>query len=573
MWILGLAGSHNSGAALLKDGRVVVAVQAERLTRVKRQAVALERMDADVGILIRYCLQAAGIDLGDLSVIATSTPGRALAPAFALRPGASHLSRALPTFVTVPHHLAHAEYALHYGPPHASMVLVCDGSGSYETDRTLLHVQEPLHPLLHRQMAGEAKESVSAYHFDGRDLRLCYRLALDALTGVPDWPDGPVVRREWLASLGHLWEWAAWYCHGSRHEAGKVMGLAPFGDPEVHGDLTTARFCADGSAHIDYGPLARRLDTPNGTHADITGSPRFTGYSDVAAHVQQVTNRFLADLVRWLMVRHATSRWCYSGGVALNGIANQHLCDTLGIELHMNGSCEDNGTAIGAAVAAHHRLTGERVHEPPRDDLGREYRDDEIVQALRDAGLDSTRLPREELLRRTAAALAQGRVLGWFQGGSEFGPRALGHRSILADPRDPGMQRRLNEDIKRREHFRPYAPVVIERHAPAFFDLEGPSPLMLRVVRTRDRRLPAVTHVDGTARVQTVSPDQHPLLHDLLVAFEEETGIPVLLNTSFNAAGEPIVETPTDALASMRRCALDGLVIGEHLVPGRGDFA
>lgn len=566
MWILGLAGSHNSGAALIEDGKVVVAVQTERLTRVKRQPIAIEHMNAHVGALMAYCLRDAGIELGDLRAIATCTPGRALPPRFALRPGASRPMSALPPFITVPHHLAHAEYALHYSPQQPCVVLVCDGSGTYEADRLALDIQELGHESLRVQVAGCRKESISAYRFDGRDLKLVYRMALGGLAGLPTDAAAPP-SSQWLASLGHLWEWTAQYCHGSRHEAGKVMGLAPFGDPGLHAHRRSACFRADGTAWIDYAPLVRELSRPNVDGADVTGIQH---YADLAAHVQHTTNGFLADLVRWLQMEHDTTRFCYAGGVALNGIANQHLCATLGIELHMNGSCEDNGTAIGAALAAHHALAGQRVPEPPNDCLGRHYTSDEIDQALREAHIGSIHLPRDELLRHTARTLAAGQVVGWFQGRSEFGPRALGNRSILADPRDASMQKRLNEQVKHRDGFRPYAPVVIEHRAGEFFDIDEPSPLMLRVVRVKGNRLPATTHVDGSARVQTVRADQNPLLHDLLLAFEAQAGVPVLLNTSFNTAGEPIVESPADALVSFKRCGLDALVLGDHFVAAQG---
>jgi carbamoyltransferase len=562
MWILGLAGSHNSGAALIKDGKVVVAVQTERLARIKRQAIALEHMEANAGRVLGYCLRDAGIDLRDLSAIATSTPGRALPPRFALRPGSQRLVEALPRFITVPHHLAHAEYALHYSPQKPGMVLVCDGSGTYESDRATLDIQEIEHEAI-KLVSGCAKESISAYRFDGRELNLVYRVALGALENLPDAAAGQQRRSGWLASLGHLWEWAAQYCHGSHQQAGKVMGLAPFGDPGVHAQRRSAVVDAEGRVRIDYGPLLRELHEPNVSGADVTGIQH---YADLAAHVQQTTNTFLVDLVRQLQARHGTSRLCYAGGVALNGIANEHLRATLGLELHMNGSCEDNGTAVGAALAAHHAMTGQRVPEPLNDHLGRRYSSDEVAQALRDARCESIRLPRDELLRRTACALAAGQVIGWFQGRSEFGPRALGNRSILADPRDPAMQRRLNERIKHREGFRPYAPAVVEHRAAEFFDLDGPSPVMLRVVRVKGDRLPAITHVDGTARVQTVNRAQNPIFHDLLEAFEVEAGVPVLLNTSFNTAGEPIVESPTDALRSFVRCHLDALVLEDHFV-------
>lgn len=553
MWILGIAGSHNSGAALIKDGKVVVAIQTERLFRFKRQAIRLDEMSADAAQVIAYCLGHAGIDLPDLEAIATSTPLQSVHPRFALQDGPD-TPPALPPFIRVPHHLAHAEYALHYSPHDPSLVLVCDGSGTYESQRAELDIQEEEHhPIKHLREGG--KESISAYRFDGTGLSLIYRVAYGRALGG--------AQSEWLASLGHLWEWAASYCHGSRYEAGKVMGLAPFGLPSVHADLRTIGLDAHGEVHMDLERLLRRCRQPNASAADISGSEH---HQHVAAHVQRATNDFLVDLVRFLQTRFDTKNVCYAGGVALNSIANEHLRRSLGLNLYMNGSCEDNGTAIGAALAAHHALTGRRVPEEATDYYGRQYSSGDVEEALRGYAGHVERLPRAELLERTARALNSGLVVGWLQGRSEFGPRALGNRSIVADPRDERMQRILNERVKHREAFRPYAPAVIEERAADFFDIEGPSPLMLRVVPVTVSFLPAITHVDKSARVQTVNRRQNPIFYDLLKAFEAETGVAVLLNTSFNVAGEPIVETPVDALRTFVASGMDLLVMEDFMV-------
>jgi carbamoyltransferase len=546
--ILGIAGSHNSGVALIRDGRVVVAVQSERLTRNKRQSIALNQMTAETAGVINYCLRAAGIDLPDVDLIAATTPLAGIHPRFVFKSRSPSRRHLLPPFITVPHHLAHAEYALHYSPLVPCLVLVCDGSGTYEYRRPALDIQE------HERSAVKfvkrlAKESISAYAFDGEQLRLIYRVSCD------DNKRG--------ASIGWVWEWGATYCHGSHHEAGKLMGLAPFGDPAVHADLDTLSIDARGAVHMDLASLDRRFRTPNTTGADVTGNSH---YEHIAAHVQRVTNDCLVGVLRFLRERHDTSEVCYSGGVALNGIANEHIRSTLGLNLYMNGSCEDNGTAIGAALAAHHARTGIRVREDVTDYLGREYSATEIEDALRAHPGAIVKLPREELLRRTAAALASGRIVGWFQGRSEFGPRALGNRSILADPRAPQMQEILNRRVKHREAFRPYAPAVVEERAGEFFEIEGPSPLMLRVVAVKVDSLPGITHVDRSARVQTVSRRHNPIFYDLLCAFEREAGVPVLLNTSFNVSGEPIVESPADAVRAFATAGLDMLVMHDYLI-------
>ena len=560
MWILGLAGSHNSGAALIEDGKVVVAVQAERLTRVKRQAIELDHLSASAGQVIAYCLRHAGIDLRDLAAIATCTPTPAIHPRFALQ-GASR-PRSLPAFMKIPHHLAHAEYALHYSPLAPCLVLVCDGSGTYENQRAELDVAEQEHDAV-KFVHADGKESISAYAFDGAALKLVYRVAYAEERDTAAASEAQLGDRWWMASLGHLWEWSALYCHGSSHEAGKVMGLAPYGDPEVHADLRSISIDSRGALHVDLPQLFRRFRAPNLAGADISGSRH---HEDIAAHVQRVTNDVLVDLVRFLQKRHDTPNVCYAGGVALNSIANEHLRRTLGLNLYMNGSCEDNGTAIGAALAAHHALTGQRVPEEATDYYGRAYSSDEIQSSLRGHPGEVVKLTRPELLRSTARAIASGEVVGWLQGRSEFGPRALGNRSILADPRSGAMQDVLNRRVKHREAFRPYAPAVTEGRAAEFFALEGPSPLMLRVVPVTVDTLPAIRHVDGTARVQTVNRRQNAVFYDLLEAFEAETGVPVLLNTSFNVAGEPIVETPADALRTFATSRMDLLVMGDFVV-------
>ncbi|HEV2374542.1 MAG TPA: carbamoyltransferase C-terminal domain-containing protein [Streptosporangiaceae bacterium] len=560
MWVLGIAGSHNSAAALVHDGKVVVAVQTERLTRVKRQPIRLSRMSRETGQVIQYCLRYAGIDMADIEAIATCSPYDPDAR-FEVKDPSVQLT--LPPFVSVPHHLAHAEYAIHYAPAEPSIVLVSDGSGTYEDHRARLDIQElEADPVRHISPSG--KESISAYAYDGRDLRLIHRIARG---DAPQPAHGDVFTTRsgrLLVSLGHVWQWAAHYCHGSMSEAGKVMGLAPFGDPMVHRDLQTVRMGPDGDLLVNFAGLYERFDKPNLDGRDVTG---LSHYEDLAAHIQQVTNEFLCDLVRYLRTRFDVPRVCYSGGVALNGIANQHLIDRLGIDLHMNGSCEDNGTAVGAALAVHHAKTGKRVTEEVCDYYGREYSAAEIEAAIDRAGCRAVRYAPEQTTEETADALAAGAVVGWFQGRSEFGPRALGNRSILADPRDPDMKDTLNARVKGREAFRPFAPAVIEDAAQEWFEVDGPSPMMLRVVPVRpERGLPAITHVDGSARVQTVSRSQNPRLHDLLAAFQARTGVPVLLNTSFNVAGEPIVESPDDALRTFLASRMDLLVLGDHVV-------
>ncbi|MCG8544297.1 MAG: hypothetical protein MJE12_08830 [Alphaproteobacteria bacterium] len=540
------------------------AIQAERLTRVKRQGVYLTD-DADtVTRCVRYCLEDAGVGYGDLSNVAICTPWQVVAPE------ASDLSRliggaldAKTPIVTVPHHYAHAEYAVHYAPMEPGLVLIVDGSGSYEEDRAKLTVQEAVDPDARLFVAPRGKETVSGYYFDGEQFRLVYRFAHPS--GPEAAPAAGILNIRLLQSIGHLWRWASWYCCGGGNDAGKVMGLAAHGEVAAHADLDFAETRSDGFLSIRFDLLNKTFKSPNLNGIEISGNQH---YADLAAAVQDRTNRMLTDLLGLMKGEHPAEALYYSGGVALNVVANEVITRSkLFRSVHMNGSCEDNGTAIGAALAAHMHVTGERVPEPVTDYYGRTYRDSEIESALDSARCAYRRLPDSEVAGTSARLLAEGGVIGWFQGGSEFGPRALGNRSIIANPTDPHIKYVLDLIVKRRERYRPYAPAVLAERSREFFDIDGMSPVMLREGAVHNpARLPAITHVDKSARVQTVTREENPRYYDLIKRFGDLTGIPVVLNTSYNLAGEPIVESPEDAVRSFMKSGLRNLVIGNYLV-------
>jgi carbamoyltransferase len=558
VWIIGIAGSHNGAVALIRDGKVIAAVQAERIVRLKRHLIRLDRIGTDVQELVRYCLDHAGIGPEEIDVVATSSPWVTAFPGpLSPRVWFSATDAHLPPIITVPHHLAHAEYALHYSSLDPALVLVLDGSGTRESQRAYLGVREhEQNPIKH--LEGIAKESISAYSFDGNTLSLVYRFA----GGVSN-VEIPGVKGPYLHSLGHLWRWASHYCCGDINEAGKVMGLASYGDPRQLDKLHYLDFDGrSGAVNISFKELAG-LAKPNLARRDVTGDSH---YENIAAHIQETTNGFLLRLVSFLNALWPARHLCYSGGVALNGIANEQVIRTTQHSVHMNGSCEDNGTAIGAALAVHHQITGRRVAEEVTEHYGRIYSEEDIGGALGVRGILSRRLTERAILETAARSLARGAVVAWFQGRSEFGPRALGNRSILADPRNPAMREKLNSKVKIRERYRPYAPAVLEERVNEFFDVKGTSPSMLRVVPVKTDVLPAITHVDGSARLQTVSRRDNALFYDLIHAFGEITGIPVLLNTSFNRAGQPIVETPQDAVDAFLVMQMDMMIIHDHLI-------
>lgn len=558
MWILGISASHNGAVALLRNGKVEVAIQGERLSRIKRQDLYIHTSSPALRDCVNYCLEACGIALDDIAAVAVTTPWQYVEPdlVFILGDLYKPHAHAIETF-TVPHHLAHAEYALHYTESEDALVLVVDGSGTFEHERQKLSIHEAeADPLTF--IPKRAKETISAYRFDGSALNLIYRV------GYPVNAEMRWASERDHPSIGHVWEWASKYIFNDDSEAGKVMGLAGFGDPAGFADIALMSLGEDGRLDVRFDLLKRQLTRPN---REGIAPETELHYANLAAYVQEQTNRVLLDLARFLHRLAPVSDLAYAGGVALNGIANENLILNGPFEhVFQNGSCEDNGTAVGAALAAHHKLTGERSRELVNDFYGRAYTDAEIAECLKAFGVGHEKLKQDALIEEAAEAIIGGQVVGWFQGGSEFGPRALGHRNILADARSNKIKPVLDKKVKRREPYRPYAPAVIEEAASEFFDIEGVSPVMIRVSWPRDDRLPAITHADRTARVQTVNKDHDPLFHGLLADIGARTGIPVALSTSFNMAGEPIVESPRDAMRTYLSSGMDALFIGPYRV-------
>jgi len=415
-------------------------------------------------------------------------------------------------------------------------------------------------------------------------------------------------------SLGLLYSAFTYYC-GFKVNSGeyKLMGLAPYGRPTyrdaILGEVMDLR--PDGSFHLDMKYFnycqgltmtSRRFDARFGGPPRHPESALTQRHMDLAASVQAATEEAVVRLAADLRSRTGCADLAMAGGVALNCVANGRLVRERVVDnLWVQPAAGDAGGALGAALFAHHRLLGKPREADGRHDrqggslLGPSYGDEEIRAAAEAAGLIGTTLDDTARDERVSELLASGKVVGWFQGRMEYGPRALGARSILGDARDPSMQARLNLAIKFRESFRPFAPIVLAERAAEWFDLRGgvESPYMLIVADVNRSRLlpiseadratmesdpdllrrvnvprstiPAATHVDGSARVQTVDLGRNPGLHALLSAFERRTGCPVLVNTSFNVRGEPIVCTPAEAIRCYLATGMDALAIGGHL--------
>ena len=557
--ILGFSNTHNGSVALINNGEVEVAIQAERISRRKRKSLPLGKEPELTQKCVQYCLNASGLKYQDIDAIALTSPWRVtkinnedLCQYIGGVP-----KKSFKTFY-VPHHFAHMEYIVHYGGLEPGIVLVVDGSGSLESDRRLFNVEEQLNPKIinHSHFCG--KEVISAYWFDGTKSSLIYRFSPSR--APIDNPDAGSL----LQSIGHYWEWASFYCCGSRNEAGKVMGLAAFGDIESKGKNSILSITDNGELKLNFQSIKKTYTEPNIFGLDLSNSKH---HQNLALKVQLETEAVLLRLLGMLKEKHPTDNLYLSGGVALNVVANERIKNSnIFKNVILNGSVEDNGTAIGASLAASIELGCQRKSSLITDYYGTQYSHKEIMDAIKHYDLKHKVLSRHEALKLAADLISKENIIGWFQGASEFGPRALGNRSILANPVSPRTKYMLDHLMKCRDRYRPYAPVVIEESASKYFDIDSNSPVMMRNVKILDNRLVAISHIDGTARVQTVNENQNKVLYSLLLEVEKNTGFPVLLNTSFNRPGEPIVESPLDALDSFSKGSLDYLFLENVLI-------
>jgi carbamoyltransferase len=568
MKVLGISCHyHDAAAALIIDGVPVAMAQEERFSRVKHDAGFPTRA-------IDFVMQGTSPDSLDYAVF-YEKPFRKferfIRTSVSFFPGsygqfregmARYLKEKLwiraeikeklqmrdDQVLFVPHHRSHAASAFFCSPFRESAILTVDGVGEWTTTAI-----------------GRGKEN---------------RIELVQEIRYPH-------------SLGLLYSTFTAFL-GFRVNDGeyKVMGLAPFGTPVYVDDvLRLVDVKDDGSFRLNlrYFSFPTSLTTPySPAFTGLFGEPRGPDragtfdqrHADIAASIQQVTEEVLLRLARTAREMSGSGNLSFAGGVALNSVANYTLMKEAGFNhLFIQPAAGDAGGALGAALYVHnHLLKNNRRFVMDHALYGPGYTDAEIGAFLAGGNIPSTRYGDDELLRRIARAIADGKVVGFFQGRSEWGPRALGNRSILADARRPSMAATINGKVKFREPFRPFAPSVLDTDAEALFDIpagESPSQFMLFVcpVREHVRRenlLPAVTHVDGTARPHVVFRETNERLYRLLQEFKMITGTGCVLNTSFNLSGEPIVETPADAYGAFCRCGMDMLVLGNYVVERNG---
>jgi carbamoyltransferase len=599
MRILGISAFyHDSAAALLIDGRPIAAAQEERFTRKKHDARFPEAA-------IRYCLNEGGLDLDDLDyVVFFEKPflkfERLLETYLGNAPrGYPSFRVALPVWIKeklfqktglakalkpfsrsnkgiedrllfAEHHQSHAASAFFPSPFDEAVVLTLDGVGEWATSSVAIG-------------RGNTLETVKEIH--------------------------------WPHSLGLLYS-AFTYYTGFKVNSGeyKVMGLAPYGNPK-YVDLILNHLMdlkEDGSFWLDqsYFEYATGLTMTSRKFHDLFGAPPRNPESsltqremDLAASVQKVTEEVMLRMTRDLAKAHGIPNLCLAGGVALNCVANgKVLRDGLFKNIWVQPAAGDAGGAIGAAYAAHvlhakcPRYMNGASDTMKGSYLGPAFEQREIEERLSKVGAKFAVLDDQSLLNQTVDGLINGDAIGWFQGRMEFGPRALGARSILGDPRNPEMQKTLNLKIKYRESFRPFAPSVLAEDVGAYFDIDSESPYMLLVADVLEKRrrtvtakedalwgieklnvprsdIPAVTHVDYSARIQTVHAETNPRYHALLSAFKARTGCSVLVNTSFNVRGEPIVGSPEDAFRCFMGCEMESLAIGNCFLRKRDQDA
>ena len=583
--ILGISGYyHDSAACLVVDGEIRSAVQEERFSRIRHDAAFPHNA-------VEYCVKSSGFTPDQIDhVVFYDKPflkfDRILETYLAFAPrGFSSFSKSLPVWLKEKlfqksvlakaleptfgdlgdrllfseHHLSHAASAFFPSPFKEAAVLTMDGVGEWVTTSTGMGRENTLETL----------QEILFPH-----------------------------------SLGLLYS-AFTYYTGFKVNSGeyKVMGLAPYGEPKyasiIRDNLINISDDGSFSLNLEYFNYCTGQTMTNSKFGDLFGAPA-RGFNDeltqremdLAASVQKVVEEVVLKIAKDLQTKTKARNLCLAGGVALNCVANGVLHRTnIFDDIWIQPAAGDSGGAVGAALAVYHLGLGRERNVKPSQDamlgsyLGPEYSQQEVVKRLTNAGAVFTELSEAELVVRTATAIADGRSIGWHQGRMEFGPRALGSRSILADPRSPTVQKRLNLQVKKRESFRPFAPSVLREDVGEWFELSTDSPYMLLVAGVAKTKLkesslddisktgiarlevqrsviPAVTHVDNSARVHTVEKSVNPRYHALLTEFKKQTNCPVLVNTSFNVRGEPIVETPEDAFRCFMRTDIEVLVVG-----------
>ncbi len=592
MRILGISCFyHDSAAALIEDGMIIAAAQEERFTRIKHDAEFPKNA-------LRYCLKSQALSLNDIDAFVFYEKPfpkfeRLVETYLAFAPrGFGSFAKAMPLWIKdkifQKQKLAEEIHAL----DPSSLSVKAIESRLLFSEHHLSHAASAFYPSGFREAAVLCLDGVGEWStsslWHGRERELT-----------------PISEIQFPHSLGLLYSAFTYYA-GFKVNSGeyKLMGLAPYGEPRfvrvIFDKMIDLK--PDGSFHLnlEYFDYCTGLKMTNHRFDELFGQPARTSeatltqfHMDIAASIQAVTEEIVLRLVRHAKEQTKANALCLAGGVALNCVANGHILrERIFDRLWIQPAAGDAGGAIGAALAAYHMAFDKaRVYQEYGLDLmrgsylGPDFSQQQIEDELRTLGAKFEVMDDGQVIEQTAEALKEGAAVGWHQGALEFGPRALGNRSILGNPQSSDMQSTLNLKVKFRESFRPFAPAVLQSKCNDWFDLKEDSPYMLLVAPVQSRHcrrmsdpesklfgiaklnvprstIPAVTHVDYSARVQTVRPETNPRFHQLLSRFDEKTGCPVLVNTSFNVRGEPIVCSPSDSFRCFMGTHLDVLVVG-----------
>lgn len=554
-YILGISAYfHDSAAALLKDGKVIAAIQEERLTRVKQ--------DSSLPVhAVQFCLDFAGITIDEVETIAYYEKPflkfeRLLETQIGFYPKAylpfrKTIKSWLRDKLWVPHNIRKAigfKGAFFYCEHHESHAAAASYSSPFEETAFLT-------------LDGVGEWTCASYGvLKNNQLQI-------------------LSEQSYPHSVGMLYSAFTQYC-GFRVNSGeyKLMGLAPYGEPK-YADLirkNLVEIAEDGSIELklNYFRFHNGMKMINSKFENLFGKPArkpekniSTFYKDIAASIQEVLEEIVLKSAAHVQKETGMKYLCYGGGVALNCKANQRLLQSdIFEDVFIYGASGDAGGAVGAALLCWNQNQTRKIEIMPSY-LGKEFSQEEIQSTLKGFNVKSTLFSKKEMLERVSSNLADGKVIAWFQGRDEMGPRALGNRSILASPTDNSMRDRINEMIKFREQFRPFAPVVLEEKANEYFkNVRNANEMLYTFTAIDGSRIPSCVHEDGSARVQTVNSDQNPLLYALIAEFNQKTGVPILINTSFNRRGEPMVHNPEDALRTFFGSGLDVLILGNFII-------
>ena len=546
---LGISIGHDRGAAVIQNGTLIGAIAQERLDRIKHSscsALPFESIDR----LLSYL--SIGIDEIDCIGFSGAELENDLYMKFLLQTFYDYYQCSEKTSYMISHHQSHAEAVFSASNFDEALILIADGGGDY---------------------TGNQAEAESLFIGKNSNVTLVNRRTQSPIIRhMSDtcnylYPCMPDFIRNRQLSLSRKYEQITYLLGFGWGQAGKTMGLASYGKPLIQYNTPT-------NANFQYNIYSKDILEDLYSFELLSGKNHFEFIKEngpnIAQTIQTYTENTIISLINSLVKHYHQHNICLGGGLFLNCLLNHKILEKCSVDkLFVFPACGDDGQAIGNAFAAYKKHFGTTKFSVPIPYLGISYSDQEIESLLNGKNLSYTYHSDKELACKMAELIAENKIIGFHRGRTEIGPRALCHRSILANPANPQMKDILNNRVKHREYFRPFAPVVVAERQYDIFNLKQESPYMLLAAPVHEQyrdKIPAVTHIDHTARVQSVSHEQEPFIHAFLIQLEEKIGVPVVLNTSFNVAGEPIVESPNDAIQTFLKTDIDVLVIGNYIV-------